>query len=226
MMNFAGVLAVGLLAACVSAQAIEPGFMLVDFWSPPDVLPLPDDLSPIPTPELLRTEQQYQTMLKGIHSKAAEIPDADQRYLVAQHQYDLVRLKIADVLPNVIQRYSLDSHLKDLLGRYSNNFADFRAHMRQPKEPEYKFYDMHLSMTFVTMRIMLAQSPEVDARFTKEMHTPGTPLGNYGQELDSASAELDQVKAVVKAQTLEKDLMQRVKRIDAELAGKRRQYSI
>src|SRR5688572_9884690 len=89
---------VALLVLAASASAS-------DFWTPPEVDPLADDLTVIPASELQRTRQQYETLLKKYRAKAATIPDADRQYLSLQHEYDIARLKIADVLPGMIERY-------------------------------------------------------------------------------------------------------------------------
>jgi hypothetical protein len=219
------ILVTAFLLATAGSHAASP-YLHVDFWAPPEIDPLVDDLSAIPAQELKRTRQQYEDLLKKYRVAAAAVPNAGNRYADLQHEYDIVRLKIADVLPGMIERYEIDGPLKEILARFSQNFADFRTRMRNPAEPEYKLYDMHVSMTFVSMGVFLNQNPDIEARFKREINTPDTPLGIYSSEVDAVSAKLEPVKVATKAQEMVRDLEQRMRRIDAELKDKRQQRGI
>lgn len=213
---FAAALWVG--AGAPAFAESEPAHPMIDFRR---LAPL-ESLQELELDELKARRAAYAAQLDAAVAPTAEL---EGQLLTALLAYDDERVRIVELIPQLIVLYELDAEFaEDLM-----NFRDTMSRIVAELKPNvttlqsYKPYDFRMGVSFVALMTIMQEQQAVRERMLRDQEDPETLLGRYYQQLRSHYQAVEEARGQLEQGYRVEDVKDRVERIDAEL--KRRQPS-
>ena len=206
-----------LLAAsslCVHAEG-EPPHPVVDI---PRIAILSDESLQGATINELRTQREsYAKQLDTVSTMPTE--ELERQLLEVLLVYDDERIRIIDLIPEIIEKYEIDEGLeKDLL-----NFRATLTKIVDELRPEvtslqkYKPYDFRLGVSYAAMMTILQKQQAVRDRMLLDQENPETMLGQHSQRLQQTYRAVEKARERLELGYKTETLKEQIDRIDTEL---------
>ncbi|QMU61617.1 MAG: hypothetical protein GKR92_07865 [Gammaproteobacteria bacterium] len=188
---------------------------------------VPENLGGLSMQQLHAERETRQRDLDVIRQASDEPEVAKQRLLETIMAHDDVRLKIAQVIPVMIEDYKIEGKFRDSLMGYSNTF---NVDMREARKDvhsigDYKSYDFRFSAVYMSMMFKFNENPEFHKRLVSDMQDSDTAIGGYRKELDESYAMVEHDKYLIQNIYSVNELEQSIAAIDEEIS-KRKQAEL
>jgi len=185
---------------------------------------VPENLGSLSLEQLHSERSTRQRDLEVIREASDEPEVAKQKLLKTIMDHDDVRLKIAKVIPVMIEDYEIDGKLRDSLLGYSNTFE---VDMREARKDvhsigDYKSYDFRFSAVYMSMMIKFNENPEFHERLVTDMQNSDTAIGGYKKELDESYAKVEHDKYLIQNIYSVNELEQAIAAIDEEISKRKK----
>ncbi len=187
----------------------------------------PENLTSLSLEQLEYERKTRQRDLQKIRQASEEPEVAKQQLLEIIMAHDDVRLKIAKVIPVMIENYKIEGDFRDSLMGYSNTFE---VDMREARKNvhtigDYKSYDFRFSAVYMSMMFKFNENPEFHKRLVADMENPDSAIGRYRKELDESYAKVEHDKYLIQNIFSINELEQAISTIDEEIS-KRKQAEL
>lgn len=175
--------------------------------------------------EQLQTERDTRQRDLEVIQQASDEPEvAKQKLLETIIAHDDVRLKIADVIPMMVEDYQIDGKLRDALLGYSNTFE---VDMREARKDvhtiaDYKSYDFRFSAVYMSMMFKFNENPEFHKKLVTDMQDSETAIGGYKKELDESYAKVEHDKYLIQNIYSVNELEQSIAAIEEEISKRKK----
>ncbi len=188
---------------------------------------VPDNLDTLSLEQLHSARDSRQRDLEVIRQASDEPEVAKQQLLKTILAHDEVRLKIAQVIPEMIEDYKIEGKFRDSLLGYSNTFnVDMReARKNVHSIADYKSYDFRFSAVYMSMLFKFNEKPEFHKRLVSDMEDTNTAIGSYRKELDASYATVEHDKYLIQNIYSVNELEQAIAAIEEEIS-KRKQAEL
>ncbi len=188
---------------------------------------VPKNLDSLSLQQLHAERNTRQRDLEVIRQASDEPEVAKQQLLETIMAHDDVRLKIAEVIPVMIEDYKIDGKFRDSLMGYRNTFE---VDMREARKDvhtigDYKSYDFRFSAVYMSMMFKFNENPEFHKRLVTDMQDSDTAIGGYKKELDESYAKVEHDKYLIQNIYSVNELEQAIAAIDEEIS-KRKQAEL
>ena len=188
---------------------------------------IPKNLESLSLQQLHAERKTRQRDLEVIRQASDEPEVAKQQLLETIMAHDDVRLKIAHVIPVMIEDYKIEGKFRDSLMGYSNTF---NVDMREARKDvhtigDYKSYDFRFSAVYMSMMFKFNENPEFHKRLVSDMQDSDTAIGGYKKELDESYAKVEHDKYLIQNIYSVNELKQAIAAIDEEIS-KRKQAEL
>lgn len=185
---------------------------------------VPDNLDSLSLEQLMVERETRQRDLTVIRQASDEPEVAKQKLFETIMAHDDVRLKIAEVIPVMVDDYEIDGKLRDSLLGYSNTFeVDLREARKDVHNiADYKSYDFRFSAVYMSMMFKFNENPEFHKRLVTDMQDSGTAIGGYKKELDESYAKVEHDKYLIQNIYSVNELEQSIAAIDEEISKRKK----
>ena len=198
----------------------------------------------VKSPMLDRMEVIYPTpsdlgqmTLKQLHAeKAARIQDLDaiqyvngapdiarQKFLELIFEHDDKRLRIAEVIPNLIEEYQIKGEFRTALLGYRDTFEnvirDARNHVHDLED--YKSYDFRFSAVYMSMMLKFSENPEIQKRMIADMKNPDTQIGRYLKEMADSYSKVENSRHLLQDSYSIEELERAIAAIEGEITRRK-----
>jgi len=188
---------------------------------------VPKNLDSLSLEQLHSARDTRQRDLEVIRQASDEPEVAKQQLLKTIMDHDDVRLKIAKVIPAMIDDYEIDGKFRDALMGYSNTFEVDMREARKDVQTigDYKSYDFRFSAVYMSMMFKFNENPEFHEKLVTDMQNSDTAIGGYKKELDESYAKVEHDKYLIQNIYSVNELEQAIAAIDEEIS-KRKQAEL
>ncbi len=181
---------------------------------------VPDNLHTLSLQQLQSERETRQRDLEVIRQASDEPEAAKQQLLKTIMTHDEVRLKIAQVIPMMVEDYKIDGKFRESLLGYSNTF---NVDMREARKnvhtiADYKSYDFRFSAVYMSMMFKFNENPEFHKRLVADMENSETAIGAYRKELDESYATVEHDKYLIQNIYSVNELEQAIAAIEVEIS--------
>ena len=185
---------------------------------------VPKNIESLSLEQLQKERDTRQRDLEVIRQASDEPEVARQKLLETIMAHDDVRLKIADVIPVMVEDYEIDGKLRDALLGYSNTFE---VDMREARKDvhtigDYKSYDFRFSAVYMSMMFKFNENPEFHKKLVTDMENSDTAIGGYKKELDESYAKVEHDKYLIQNIYSVNELEQSIAAIDEEISKRKK----
>lgn len=212
-------LSCALLPAHTHAESDEPHPM-TEKEIPAERAPL--NLDALTLEELLNYQKYYVEKIKALQAEIDAINDESNRLLKALAAYDKQRIRIAEIMPQLIEQYAISTPLSTSLMAYAQTihtiYEDYKDHLNSLDT--YKSYDFRIGIAYTSMMAQLAEYKSIYQQMQKDMDDEKTLLGQYQAVLREHYGRIEEI---VKSEKMEeyyslKQSEKELKRINDEIA--------
>jgi len=184
----------------------------------------PENLSSLSLDQLNTERKTRQRDLDVIRQASDEPEVAKQKLFETIMKHDDVRLKIAKVIPMMIEDYSIEGEFRDSLLGYSNTFeVDMREARKDVNNiADYKSYDFRFSAVYMSMMFKFNENPDFHKMLVTDMENPETAIGSYRKELNESYAKVEHDKYLIQNIYSVNELEQAIATIDEEISKRRK----
>ena len=171
--------------------------------------------------EELQAEKAARVRDLSTIKEASDEPDvAKQKLLKTILEHDDKRLKIVEVIPQLIDEYQIEGEFRDALLGYRNTFdVDIRyARKNVHKLDDYKSYDFRFSAVYMSMMFKFNENPEFHKKMVADLQDPNTAIGKYRKELDESYAKVERDKHMIQNIYSINELERSIAQIDEEIS--------
>jgi hypothetical protein len=188
---------------------------------------VPENIDTLSLQQLHSERESRQRDLEVIRQASDEPEVAKQQLLETIIAHDEVRLKIAQVIPMMVEDYKIEGKFRKSLLGYSNTF---NVDMREARKDvhsiaDYKSYDFRFSAVYMSMMFTFNENPEFHKRLVTDMEDSDTAIGSYRKELDESYAKVEHDKYLIQNIYSVNELEQAISAIEEEIA-KRKQAEL
>ncbi len=184
----------------------------------------PENLSALSLEQLSKERETRQRDLSVIRQASDEPEVAKQQLLETIMAHDDVRLKIANVIPVMIEDYKIEGELRDALLGYSNTFeVDMREARKDVQTiSDYKSYDFRFSAVYMSMMFKFNENPDFHKKLVTDMENPETAIGGYRKELNDSYAKVEHDKYLIQNIYSVDELEKAIASIDEEISKRKK----
>ncbi len=170
--------------------------------------------------EQLRAEKQLRQRDLSVIKEASDEPKvAKQKLLKTILAHDDQRLKIAEVIPVLIEDYEIEGDFKKSLLGYSQTFnVDMREARKDVHTLEdYKSYDFRFSAVYMSMMFKFNENESFHKKLMEDMKLQDTAIGSYLRKLDESYSKVEHNKYLIQDIYSTIELEQAIALIDEEI---------
>ena len=206
-----------LLAAaplCAYAEA-EPPHPVVDI--PRAAMPSAESLQDSTVSEL---ETQRATYAEQLDTASAQsIEELEGQLLKALLVYDDERIRIIDMIPEIIELYEVEGTLREDLMNFRKTLIKIVEELRPEVTSlqRYKPYDFRLGVSYAAMMTIMQRKQDVRDRMLLDHQNPETMLGQHSQRLQETYRHVQEVREQLELRYKADDLKEQIDQIDTEL---------
>jgi hypothetical protein len=174
--------------------------------------------------EELRVEKVVRERDLSVIKEASDDPDvAKQKLLEVILEHDDKRLKIVEVIPQLIDTYQIKGEFRDALLGYNKTFdVDVRnARKDVHKLDDYKSYDFRFSAVYMSMMFKFNENPEFHKKMVADLQNPNSVIGKYRRELDESYAKVEHDKYLMQNVYSVDELERAIAIIDEEISKRK-----
>ena len=184
------------------------------------VYTVPENLASLSTEEISQLRDSHVQNLKKTASNESEEKEAEEKLFHQLMAHDLVRLSIADVIPELIHDYQIEGEFKDTLLSYKNTFSESMMRNREAVEDlqDYLSYDFRFAAAYMSMLYAFQKYPDFYARLKEDMVDEETHIGRYRKVLDDSYVKVKAARAEMDFAKSGDDLKKVIAALDDELA--------
>ena len=184
------------------------------------VYSVPENLASLSTEEISLLRNSHAEDLKKTASNKSEEKEAEDKLFQELMAHDLVRLSIADVIPELIQDYQIEGEFKDTLLSYKNTFSESMMRNREAVEDlqDYPSYDFRFAAAYMSMLYAFQKYPDFYDRLKEDMVDEETHIGRYRKVLDDSYVKVKAARAEMDFAKSGDDLKKVIAALDDELA--------
>lgn len=181
---------------------------------------VPENLDRLSTEEITHMRDERQRDLEKTNTGASAVKQAEEKLFKQLMTHDLVRLSIADVIPQMIKEYEIDGEFKKTLMGYRSTFGEDLIASREAIEnlEDYPSYDFRFAAVYMSMLYSFQKYPDFYERLKQDMLKEDTSIGSYKKVLDESYATVKQVRAEMDMIKSGDDLKKLISALDSELA--------
>jgi len=185
---------------------------------------VPENLGSLSLEQLKAERETRQRDLSVIQQASDEPEAAKQKLFETIMAHDDVRLKIANVIPMMVDDYKIDGELRDALLGYSNTFQVDMLEARKDVHniEDYKSYDFRFSAVYMSMMFKFNENPDFHKRLVTDMENPETHIGGYKKQLDESYAKVENDKYLIQNIYSANELEQAIAAIDEEISKRQK----
>lgn len=184
---------------------------------------VPADLQNLPTEEITSIRTARQKDLEKLRNGADSKEVAEEYMLEQLLLHDSVRLKIIDVIPQIIEDYAIEGKFKETLMGYRSTFDENVSELRKGIKnlKDYQAYDFRFAAVYMSMLFAFQEHPEFYKRLKADMVDENTSIGDYRKRLDDSYGRVELAKAQMDAVHSAEDLENVIATLDEELARRK-----
>ena len=171
--------------------------------------------------EQLRAEKATRMREFAAIKKASHEPEvARQKLLATILEHDDKRMRIVEIIPELISDYQIEGEFRDALLNYARTFdVDLRAARKHVTAlNDFKSYDFRFSAAYMSMLFAFRKHPDFHRRLIADMSDEGTAIGRYYKELNQSYAKVEYDKRLIQDLYSIEELEQAIASIDREIA--------
>ncbi len=170
-------------------------------------------------------ESRRDAYLAQIDDSGASTEHLEAQLLQTLLDYDDERIRIVDLIPELIELYEVDPNLAEDMMNFRATLSGIVKELRPNIHnlQSYKPYDFRIGFSFAALMSVMQSHQEVSNRMYQDQGNPETRLGQYYLQLQSHYQKVEEARAQLERGYQVEDLKERVELIDAEL--RRRQAS-
>jgi len=180
---------------------------------------VPENLAGLSVQEIRDMRDGWQLDLNEASKENAEKIKEDSLFKELM-LHDLVRLSIADVIPELIIDYSIEGDFKKSLLGYQATFSEDLMLGRQGVESlkDYPSYDFRFAAVYMSMLYAFQEYPDFYDRLKLDMVNEETSIGRYRRVLDESYSHVKQARTELTLVKSSGDLKRAIFELDVELA--------
>lgn len=184
------------------------------------IFKVPENLAALSTDEISDLRQTHVENLEKTASNADQVKQAEEKLFNQLMEHDLVRLSIADVIPELISDYQIDGEFKETLLGYQSTFAVDMMRNREAVNnlADYPSYDFRFAAAYMSMLYAFQKYPGFYDRLKVDMVNEESHIGRYRKSLDESYAEVKQARAEMDFAKSGNDIKKVIAALDDELA--------
>ncbi len=194
----------------------EPSHPMIDFRR---LAPL-ESLQELELDELKARRAAYAAQLDEAIAPTAELEGG---LLAALLAYDDERVRIVELIPQLIELYELDAEFAEDLMNFRDTMSRIVAELKPnvTNLQSYKPYDFRMGVSFAALMTIMQKQQAVRERMLRDQEDPDTLLGQYYRQLRSHYQEVEEARGKLEQGYKAQDIKEQVERIDAELQRRR-----
>lgn len=184
----------------------------------------PLNLDVLELKELLDLKKRHLEEMKSLEAEIDKINEESGRLVAALAAYDEQRLKIAEIMPGLIEHYAIGEPLSSTLIRYTKTLLrihdDYKNHLGNLGA--YKSYDFRMGIAYASMMSQLENFKDVYRRMRADMEDEKTLIGGYQASLKQHYGRIEEL---IKSEKMSeyyrlKQIEEELRRIDGEIRGR------
>jgi len=181
---------------------------------------VPENLASLSTEEISVLRESHVQDLKKTAANETEEQLAEEKLFKQLMTHDLVRLSIADVIPDLIQDYQIEGEFKETLLSYKSTFSEDLMKSREVVEnlEDYPSYDFRFAAVYMSMLYAFQKYPDFYEQLKIDMVDEKTHIGQYRKTLDASYAKVKKARAEMDFAKSGGDLKKVITALDDELA--------
>jgi len=188
------------------------------------VFTVPENLAALSTEEISDLRQTHVENLQKTAANDDQVKQAEEKLFKQLMAHDLVRLSIAEVIPQLISDYQIEGEFKNTLLGYQSTFA---VDMMKNREVvanlvDYPSYDFRFAAAYMSMLYAFQNFPDFYDRLKADMVDEKSHIGHYRKSLDESYAKVKQARAEMDFAKSGNDIKKVITALDDELARRKK----
>ena len=184
------------------------------------------DLENMNIEELEKTKLTLKNYLKDNKYKDTYSDSAvKEELLIALLEYDDVRIKITDVIDEVINEYKVEEGVKNILLSFKSTFENIIKDNRHLVKNlrDYKAYDFRLGSAYLAMMSAFHETEESRkfySRLVQDKKDDKTSIGRYNKKLKLSQENINLVKKEIEKHSEISDVKKVLAKIEKEILSR------
>lgn len=181
---------------------------------------VPANLTSLSTQQLENMRASHHRDLARLKNAPNARQQAEDNMLKELLAHDVVRLSIADVIPELIEDYNIEGKFKDTLLGYRSTFTDelMAGHAVVRTLKDYQSYDFRFAAVYMSMLFSFQDHPKFYQRLKADMADAATAIGGYRKSLDDSYQGVEKARAEIDKLGSREDIEKVIAALSAELA--------
>lgn len=204
------------LCVCVPVHAEgEPPHPMIDFTR----LEQSQSLEGLSTEELKISRATYAATLATITGDGGDASALEQQLLEALLHYDAERIRIVELIPQMIEHYAVDAELAEDMMNFRATLQGVIEELRPNATTlqRYKPYDFRVGVSYMSLMTTLQKHEALRKRMLSDYQDESTLLGQHQSTLRVRYEGVAAARSRLEASYQKSDLTAQIARIDAEL---------
>ena len=206
--------ALALATASAAHAAGEPDHPMIDFSRVEKQQPLED----IDTDRLILRRDSYEQALSS-GPQGTGVAELEQLLLEALLHYDTERIRIVELIPQMIELYEVDAELAEDMMNFRTTLLGVIEELRPEATTlqRYKPYDFRVGISYMSLMTTLQNYGELREQMLADQADESTLLGTHRQQLSLRYRGVEQARERLEQHYRQSDLEEQIARIDDEL---------
>ena len=182
-----------------------------------------EQLSEMPLKQLLGLRDEYTAKIEDLNDIVLETHKDDQYLMDKLIAYDRERLRIIEIIPILIEDYSIKPPFSESLLRYAQTFEklDSKYQGQLKTLDDYRSYDFRAGMAYLSMMASMQEQPDLYENLYADMGDEQTTIGAYVKRLNLAYTEVERASEDIGEFNTIRHLEKELERIEQELKSRR-----
>ena len=187
------------------------------------VYEVPENIGDLSQQEVQQLLERGKASLNALRADVEAPAKAEQRMFAELMRHDLVRLKIGDVIKEMVHNYGVEGEFAEKLMGYRSTFmVDLLAERDNVHNlQDYPAYDFRFTAVYMSLLFAFQEHPEFYKMLRADMDLETSPIGEYRKVLDHSFAKVEQARKEMDAVHNVEDLEKVIEALNEELVSRK-----
>lgn len=187
------------------------------------VYEVPENINDLSAQEVEQLLERGKISLDALRADAEAPGRAEEKMFGELMRHDLVRLKIGDVIKQMVSNYGVEGDFaKKLMGYRSTFMVDLLSERDNVHNlQDYPAYDFRFTAVYMSLLFAFQEHPEFYKMLRADMDSDTSPIGEYRKVLDHSFAQVEQARKEMDAVHNVEDLEKVIEALNQELVSRK-----
>jgi|TARA_B110000977_G_scaffold16205_1_gene19898 hypothetical protein len=187
------------------------------------VYEVPANIADLSEKEVEQLLERGKSSLTALRADTEAPAKAEERMFSELMRHDLIRLKIGDVIKQMVSDFGVEGDFaKKLMGYRSTFMVDLLEERNNVHNlQDYPAYDFRFTAVYMSLLFAFQEHPEFYKMLRADMDSETSPIGEYRKVLDHSFAEVEKARKEMDAVHNVEDLEKVIDALNQELVSRK-----